>query len=141
MLVACPECERRVSDRAAACPECGFPVAEHFSAEATAKVRAETIRSRREEGEVDCARCEARGFRLMKEVSGDEERQVFEWCAVCEHSGRVVLGRADDGFYAVARSHLAEFLAGAIDPDGEHVQFLGTEPPLGFRYPNPSPRR
>ena len=25
-LIACPECEGRVSDRAAACPHCGFPV-------------------------------------------------------------------------------------------------------------------
>ena len=27
-LIACPECEGRVSDRALACPHCGFPVRE-----------------------------------------------------------------------------------------------------------------
>jgi hypothetical protein len=26
-LVICPECEKRVSDKAISCPECGFPVA------------------------------------------------------------------------------------------------------------------
>lgn len=27
-LIRCPECEREVSDRASACPNCGFPLAE-----------------------------------------------------------------------------------------------------------------
>ena len=28
-LITCPECRVEVSDRALACPKCGFPVAEH----------------------------------------------------------------------------------------------------------------
>ncbi len=31
MLVECPECGRRVSDRAASCPQCGFPIAAELS--------------------------------------------------------------------------------------------------------------
>lgn len=27
MLIACPECYKNVSDKAEACPECGYPVA------------------------------------------------------------------------------------------------------------------
>ena len=31
-LIVCPECGReKVSDKAVACPDCGFPIAEHFS--------------------------------------------------------------------------------------------------------------
>ena len=30
-MVKCPECGRDVSDRAAACPTCGFPIASSFS--------------------------------------------------------------------------------------------------------------
>ncbi len=28
MLIACPECAKQVSDKAAACPNCGYPVEE-----------------------------------------------------------------------------------------------------------------
>ena len=29
-LIPCPECDQKVSDRARACPKCGFPVAEEI---------------------------------------------------------------------------------------------------------------
>ncbi len=32
-LIPCPECEQDVSDRALACPHCGFPVAEAINQE------------------------------------------------------------------------------------------------------------
>ena len=28
MLISCPECHKQVSDKAAACPNCGYPVGE-----------------------------------------------------------------------------------------------------------------
>jgi len=33
MLVACPECNSRISDQADPCPQCGFPKAGHHSKE------------------------------------------------------------------------------------------------------------
>ena len=41
-LIACPECEGRVSDRAAACPHCGYPV--RASAAQTGSGVEETLR-------------------------------------------------------------------------------------------------
>lgn len=139
MLVACPECERRVSDRAVACPECGFPVAEHFAAERENASASEARKSRREVGEVDCVACEARGFRTFTETVEGSTRSLFEWCIVCEHGGRTVLCEGSDGFYAVARSALSRFLAGELDPDGKLVHHLGHERPAGFRYPKAGP--
>ena len=37
MLIACPECEHRVSDRAPSCPSCGFPIAEEMAKLAAAQ--------------------------------------------------------------------------------------------------------
>jgi ribosomal protein L40E len=34
MLVACPECNSRISDQANPCPQCGFPKGGHHSKEA-----------------------------------------------------------------------------------------------------------
>jgi hypothetical protein len=137
MLVACPECERRVSDRAVACPDCGFPVSEHFAAARKAADAADARKSRREIGAVDCVRCEARGFRMFTEMVDGKETQLFAWCTVCAHTGRAVLCEASNGFFAVARSEVARFLAGEAEPDGEDIQHLGTERPTGFRYPDP----
>lgn len=47
-LVPCPECDEQTSDRARACPHCGFPVAEEV-ARALAKVTGhDRIRSARQ---------------------------------------------------------------------------------------------
>jgi hypothetical protein len=140
MLVACPECERRVSDRAAACPDCGFPVSEHFAAERAKAAVVEARKTRREIGEVDCAACDARGFRTFTETFEGRSESVFEWCTTCEHTGRTALVEASDGFFAVARGELARFLAGEIDADAQKVHHLGTERPAGFRYPEAGPR-
>lgn len=32
-LITCPECGREISDKAAACPHCGFPIQEHLRAQ------------------------------------------------------------------------------------------------------------
>lgn len=32
-LITCPECGREISDKAAACPHCGFPIQEHLQAQ------------------------------------------------------------------------------------------------------------
>jgi hypothetical protein len=139
MLISCPECERQVSDRAAACPACGFPIAEHVAAEAAGAARDEERSSRVHVGEVDCAICEARGFRMVDpEGSGN---QVFRWCATCEHSGRVPLCQSSGGYFAVAYARLEEYLAGAIGEGGDDVRALGPERPQGHRYPEPGPRK
>lgn len=138
MLISCPECERQVSDRAAACPGCGFPIADHVAAEAAQAARAAERRSRAREGEVDCVACEARGFRMVEPEGGGG--QVFAWCAACEHSGRVPLCRSTDGYFAVAWGKLEAFLQGEVDAGGD-VHALGAERPTGHRYPQAGPRK
>jgi hypothetical protein len=96
----------------------------------------EALRSRRSlEREVDCPKCEARGFYRC-------EDGFAEWCIVCEHTGRLVLCSANDGYYAVARYAVARFLAGELMPGKSGVVFyLGEQEPRGHRYPEPAARR
>ena len=45
VLIACPECERKVSDRAKACPDCGFPVSEHVAEAKAGLQRGDVLRA------------------------------------------------------------------------------------------------
>ena len=136
MLVTCPDCERQVSDRAPACPGCGFPIAEHMRAAALANERTADRGSRAHAGIVDCVRCEARGFYTEKNAVGDE----YSWCRVCEHTGRVALCRSDRGWFAVARRVVDAFVASEMDDGGEEIVFLGAAAPPAHRYPTAGPR-
>ncbi|GEM_PF-1486181 len=134
MLISCPDCERKVSDRAKACPDCGLPVSE-WVAEQTAARELEHARSTREEvGLVDCPVCDARGFRHIVESTLAGETSSFNWCAECKHTGRVIQCRDSTGYYAVAHAQLAGFLAGTIDPGADGIHALGSEASEGFRY-------
>jgi hypothetical protein len=136
MLIPCPECARQVSDRAKACPECGFPVAEHVAAQQAEADRVARLASRTRVGEIDCPSCEARGFRTFQAANEQGvEREVFEWCSACKHSGRVHQCRDLVGFYAVSLAVLEPFLAGVLDVDHAGVWFVGTEQVLEHRYP------
>ena len=67
----------------------------------------------------------------MKQPDG-----MVGWCITCEHSGRVLLCTAENGFYAVARYAIERFLAGEIHPETSGVCFyLGVKEPTAFRYP------
>lgn len=125
-----------MSDRAAACPQCGFPIAEEIAA-AREREAIEADRTARERiGDVDCAACEARGFT----TEGPEDRPTtFSWCVTCEHSGRVPLVKSPRGFWAVGYSVLESFLGGA-DLEQPNVVFLGEHAPDGHRYENAGPR-
>jgi hypothetical protein len=131
MLVTCPDCERQVSDRAHACPGCGFPIAEHVREQAAAAAIVADRSARERVGEVDCARCDARGFYTTKHDDGDE----YQWCRVCEHTGRVVLCKSPRGFFAVADRVVLAFIAGTRDDGDELVCYLGVDAPAGHRYP------
>lgn len=133
MLVACPECEHQVSDRARACPGCGFPIAEHVQHLAEQDARARDRATREACGEVDCRRCDARGFHTVAD-------NAFAWCRICEHTGRLTLVRSGRGYFAVARLHVEAFVAGARDEGDEHVVFLGSDPPPPHRYPEAGAR-
>ncbi len=136
MLVDCPECARRVSDRAAACPQCGFPVAAEWEAQREREAAAADRSSREQVGEVDCASCNARGF----VTEGPDDRPgAFSWCVVCEHSGRVPLVQSPRGFWAVAFASLDGFLGGE-DLERPNVIFVGEHAPEGHRYEKPGPR-
>jgi hypothetical protein len=135
MLIPCPECERQVSDRAKACPDCGFPVSEHVAEQRELARRAELIESRERVGEIDCPRCEARGFVNLSETNEDGVvEQLFSWCSDCKHSGRVHQCRDLDGYYAVSYAALEGFLGGVIGREAEGVVFVGEEMVVGHRY-------
>ena len=136
MLIECPECGRKVSDRAAACPDCAFPIADELRA-AREREAAERERSSRvRDGEVDCAACEARGFQMFEKVDDTGvRRQEFSWCRRCQHSGRVALCRSEAGYFAVAWACLDAFLAGEDGASDEGALALGDERPDGHRYP------
>ena len=135
MLIPCPECERKVSDRAKACPDCGFPVSEWVAEQAQAEVRARSRSSRERIGEVDCPACDARGFSQWTEKDENgEPRSLFSWCVDCKHSGRVHQCRDSEGYYAVSYAALEGFLAGEIDDDAEGVTALGKQPVESHRY-------
>jgi len=141
MLITCPDCTREVSDRARACPGCGFPIAEHVAERAAEQIAIADRSSRVQVGEVDCTTCAARGFRTFAvEEPGGKTSEVFEWCRVCEHTGRVTLCRSTRGFFGVARLHVEAFLAGTRDDADEFVVFLGTAEPPPHRYPEAGDR-
>ena len=60
----------------------------------------------------ECARCEARGYFSFVETNAGRTIERFEWCRICEHTGRVELCRSGRGYYAVARTAVDAFLAG-----------------------------
>lgn len=131
MLIHCPDCDREVSDRAHACPGCGFPIAEHVREQAVLAARVVDRTARERIGDVDCARCEARGFCTTETDDGAH----YEWCRVCEHTGRVALCRSPRGWFAVADRVVDEFIAGTRDDGDELAFFLGADAPAGHRYP------
>lgn len=138
MLIPCPECARQVSDRAKACPDCGFPVAEHVAEQAAAAEHAARMASRERVGDIDCPHCEARGFRHFETTDErGSSREVFAWCSDCKHSGRVHQCRDIVGYYAVSLSALEPFLAGEIDENHAGVRFVGSVQVVEHRYAEP----
>lgn len=139
MLMACPECTHEVSDRAAACPRCGFPIAEHVAEQRTAQ-QAEAERKSRAltETKTDCQPCQGRGFRMLA-WTDEEGREVegFEWCARCHEKGQLPVVRSEGGYFAVAIDHVEAFVRGELAADSEHVTALGSEPPAPPSYPSP----
>lgn len=134
-LIECPDCGRKVSDRAASCPDCACPVAEVMAEEREEQRRREVLESRKAlEREVDCPRCEARGMYPLPDG-------YVEWCPVCEATGRIVLCEADDGFYAVATYAIERFESGELHPHTSGVVFyVGEEAPNRHRYPEAQKR-
>ncbi len=138
MLIDCPECQKSVSDRAAACPQCGYPILEWLAEKEEKVHRAEAVASRQHAGDVDCRYCAARGFvTLDQQIHG---RSGFVWCPACGHTGRVAHCQAADGHYAVVPYVLDAFLEGEVHPGEPGVDFLGTQTPAGHRYPEAGKR-
>lgn len=135
MLIACPECGRKVSDRARACPDCGFPVAEWAEEQRLAEVAKERREARKRIGEVDCPACQARGFVRFQDVDETgRKRDLFSWCDACRHSGRVHLCFDSAHYFAVSYAALPAFLAGELDEAAEGVWDLGPSLPGKHRY-------
>lgn len=137
MLIACPECAHEVSDRAPACPKCGFPIAEHVAEQRAAQAAlTERGSRRRTETTTDCAPCKGRGF-VMTEWTDDTgaPKQAFDWCVRCHESGHLPVVHSAGGYWAVAIDHVEAFVRGEIGPESDHVTSLGSEPPPPPSYP------
>jgi hypothetical protein len=135
MLIECPDCGRKISDRAKVCPDCSCPIAEVLAERHAVEAAQAAKASRRSlERDVDCPKCEARGFYKCDDGCA-------EWCVACEHTGRLLLCGASDGYYGVARYALERFISGELDPGKSGVVFhLGEREPKGHRYEQPAPR-
>lgn len=138
MLIDCPDCRRSVSDRAVACPQCGFPIAEHVAGQRRAEASAADRQGRRRVGDVDCVACDARGFQMLTVTTeAGETRDAFAWCEICSHTGRVAHCESPRGHWAIAHEHVEAFVAGRVDEAPPHVVLLGPDPPGPPRYPAP----
>lgn len=135
-LIECPDCGRKVSDRAQTCPDCSCPVAEVMAERHEEEARAAGVASREhvEGREVDCGRCGGRGWY-------EHGNGMIAWCIVCEQTGRTPLVRANDGWYSVAPYAVERFVAGELHaPTSGVVYFLGAREPKGHAYPEASDR-
>ncbi len=132
-LVACPDCGHEVSDRAAACLKCGFPIAENL-AEQRAADEAVLERSSRAKVDrtVDCPPCKGRGFEMLSWTEADGRKaQGFSWCEECDHSGHLPVVHSSAGYFGVAIESVDAFISGELHPDSAHVFALGVDlPPL-----------
>lgn len=140
MLIACPECAHEVSDRAPACPKCGFPIAEHMAEQRAQQAAVDERQTRRRtEATTDCEPCKGRGF-LMIDWTDEQgaRKQGFEWCVACRETGQLPVVQSAGGFWAVAIAHVEAFVAGEIGSDSPHVISLGPEPPPPPSYPSGS---
>jgi hypothetical protein len=137
MLIACPECAHQVSDRAPACPQCGFPIAEHLAELRAQQATEHERQSRRATGDhTDCAPCKGRGFRMHAWLDDQGiHKQAFEWCSSCRETGRLPVVHSTGGYFAVAVAHVEAFVRGELPPDSPHVTALGPEPPPPPSYP------
>lgn len=137
-LINCPDCERKVSDRAKVCPDCACPIAEVVAEMRETERREHLVKTREMLGEdelVDCPKCDARGFYTY-------EDGAYSWCAACEHTGRLRLAKAENGYYGVATYAVERFLSGELHPESSGVVFfIGEQRPEGFRYPEASARK
>jgi hypothetical protein len=141
VLVRCPDCEREVSDRARACPGCGFPIEEHVTQMRAAEAAVAERASRRRVGDTDCVACMARGFRTLafQDELGNT-RDGFQWCEICEHTGRVALCGSTAGYWAVRVAVVEAFLAGKLDEHHEDAVRLGPDAPANRYPPRPDGR-
>lgn len=137
MLIACPECAHEVSDRAAACPRCGFPIATHVAEQRAAEAaRLERTTRRLTGDETDCGPCKGRGFRMVAWVDDEGvEKQGFEWCSTCNESGRLPVVHSTGGYWSVSVQHVEAFVRGELPTDSPHVAALGPELPPPPTHP------
>ncbi|MCB9592339.1 MAG: hypothetical protein H6719_06375 [Sandaracinaceae bacterium] len=128
-LIECPDCGRKVSDRAKNCPDCACPVSDVIVELREAEARAVIVATREATDRlVDCGRCHGRGWFQLPDG-------LVAWCIVCEHTGRTPLCKASNGFYSVAPYAVERFLAGELHAETSGVVYsLGASEPKEFAF-------
>jgi hypothetical protein len=107
MLVACPECNSRISDQANPCPQCSFPKAGHHSKEAREHIAREYESKGVFLGTIICDNHECDEYHLDQPYSGQVVAEVskclphhagyslglFAPCPKCSARSRVLVTR------------------------------------------------
>lgn len=90
MLISCPECEQRVSDKALACPYCGFPINTMVS------MVSPTKQEKRQGGGSRNAKRLPNGFGSIKKLSGKRYKPFAAYPPVKEYTvdGKAIMSPA-----------------------------------------------
>lgn len=118
MLIPCPECQQNISDKAVACPHCGFPINPNNSAPAI--IQANTRQPRRK------FRRLPNGFGSIKQLSGKRRKPFAAFPPTKEWSGTSPKSRKAIGYYETyneAYKALTEYNQNPYDTDIPDVTF------------------
>lgn len=113
-LIQCPECGRKVSDKAKACPGCGYPIAELFINDNIEKSNPAVGDSEIESNQIVCPKC---GYI-------NEEGALF--CGKCSYRITPVVKKSDYESSASKQAQLKTIILEIVHkyPQGEKIKMI-----------------
>lgn len=116
MLIPCPECSHRVSDKAISCPECGCPI--NLSTEKKKPVKRENTASHK-------YRRLPNGFGCINKLSGKRRKPFAAYPPVTEyHKNGSPVRKAAIGFYETYQDAYMALMAYKQDPEKVETKLL-----------------
>ncbi len=88
-LIACPECAEQVSDRARACPRCGFPVADEIGRVLADITGSDRIRSARQKAAAE--KLQKWATHYVEDERGHRRNLRNEEVSFLERHGKIVI--------------------------------------------------